>query len=83
MSELYQINGKTYTLAEIEKIAFEAIEANASEGVQAIKNESFSEGAAYILDYLEAVYGEGIHLTDVWAEYMGACECHSEEDEEL
>jgi hypothetical protein len=34
MSELYQINGKTYTLAEIEKIAFEAIEANASEGVK-------------------------------------------------
>jgi hypothetical protein len=51
--------------------------------LQAIKNASYSEGARDILDYLEAVYGEGIHLTDVWAEYMGACECHIEEDEEL
>lgn len=53
------------------------------EELQDIKNASFNEGAAYILDYLEAVYGDGIHLTDVWAEYMDACECHIEEDEEL
>jgi hypothetical protein len=71
----YEYDGEKEKAAAIKKV----IE-NMEEQLQDIKNASFSEGAAYILDYLEAVYGEGIHLTDVWAEYMGACECHIEED---
>jgi hypothetical protein len=57
---------KTYTEAEIE----------------AIREKVYNDGAVDTLDYLEGVYGEGIHETDLWAEYMGACECHTNEEEE-
>ena len=32
--------------------------------------DAFNAGVRYALDYLEAVYGEGIQETDLWAEYM-------------
>lgn len=59
MSELYQVDGNTYTLSQIEEIAFKAI-----------KGDSFEEGVRYALDYLHEVYGEGIEETDIWSEYM-------------
>ena len=46
------------------------------------ESEAYKEGAADVLSYLEGVYGEGIHATDVWAEYMGACDCCTGEEEE-
>ena len=52
------------------------------EALQKIKNAAYSEGASDILSYLEEVYGQGIHQTDVWVEYMGACECCEQDEEE-
>jgi hypothetical protein len=40
--------------------------------LQQYKNEAYEQGARDILSYLEEVYGEGIHETDVWVEYMEA-----------
>jgi hypothetical protein len=34
------------------------------------KGEAFQEGVRYALEYLRAVYGEGIEQTDIWADYM-------------
>ena len=50
--------------------------------IKAIKTKAYNDGASDILDYLEGVYGDGIHETDVWEEYMGTCDCHTEEEEE-
>ena len=52
------------------------------EALQKIKTEAYNEGASDILSYLEEVYGQGIHQTDVWAEYMGACQCCPQDEEE-
>ena len=38
--------------------------------LEQVKTAAYEQGARDILSYLEEVYGEGIHDTDVWAEYM-------------
>jgi Fe-S cluster biogenesis protein NfuA len=52
------------------------------EALQKIKTEAYKEGASDILSYLEEVYGQGIHQTDVWVDYMGACDCCTQDEEE-
>ena len=59
MSELYQVNGKSYTLSQIEEIAFKAI-----------KEGTYLDGAQAACSWLEEVYGEGIRETNAWATYM-------------
>ena len=39
------------------------------------KLAAYEEGAKDAIGWLEEVYGDGIHQTDVWKEYYGACEC--------
>ena len=48
--------------------------------LDAVKTASHLEGAQDAISWLEEVYGDGIHETDAWAEYMGACDCHAEEE---
>jgi hypothetical protein len=46
---------------------------------------AFKEGAVSALEWLEEVYGIGIHGTDAWTEYIGTvegCECEWCEEEE-
>ena len=42
----------------------------------------YNEGATDTLEYLEGVYGEGLHETDIWADYM-ECDCHNSEGEAI
>jgi hypothetical protein len=57
------------------------LEHSMSEAIlEQVKTAAYEQGARDILDYLEDVYGDGIHETDVWAEYMEACECHPLEE---
>jgi hypothetical protein len=48
----------------------------------------YQDGAKDVVMWLEEVYGDGIHGTDAWAEYVGeseGCECEwctAEEEEE-
>jgi hypothetical protein len=49
-----------------------------------IKGESFEEGARAACEWLGEVYGEGIHETDAWKEYVGAvegCDCEGCDEE--
>ena len=41
----------------------------------------YKEGASDAVSWLEEVYGDGIHETDAWKEYVG-CDCHDEEEGE-
>ena len=50
--------------------------------IAAIKAAAYKEGAQDAVSWLEEVYGDEIHETDAWAEYMGACDCHTTEEEE-
>ena len=59
MSELYQVNGKSYTLSQIEEIAFKAI-----------KEGTYLDGAQAACSWLEEVYGEDIRETNAWKTYM-------------
>lgn len=43
--------------------------------LEQIKQAAYEEGARDAIGWLEEVYGDGIHETDVWKEYMGACDC--------
>lgn len=58
MSELYQVEGKTYTLAEIEQIA-----------IKTIKEGDYKEGMTDALSYLSQLF-DGVEDTDLWADYM-------------
>jgi hypothetical protein len=60
MSELYQVNGTTYTLTQIEEIAIKAIQ----------EGGTYLDGAQAACSWLEEVYGEGIRETDAWGTYM-------------
>jgi len=42
----------------------------------------YNDGAQGAVEWLEEVYGDGIHETDAYKEYVGDCECHTDEDEE-
>ena len=54
--------------------------------IKAIKDEAYNNGAHNAVEWLEEVYGDGIHGTDAWKEYIGTnpeCECeYCTEDEE-
>jgi hypothetical protein len=44
----------------------------------------YNEGAQGACEWLEEVYGEGIHETDAWKEYVGAvegCDCEGCDEE--
>ena len=56
---LYQVNGTTYTIKQIEEIAFKAI-----------KEGTYLDGAQAACSWLEEIYGEGIRETDAWTTYM-------------
>jgi hypothetical protein len=44
--------------------------------------EGCKAGGNEAVMWLEEVYGDGIHETDAWAEYVGDCDCHSADEEE-
>lgn len=54
--------------------------------IKAIKEEAYLNGAKNTCEWLEEIYGDGIHGTDAWKEYVGTvadCECeYCTEDEE-
>jgi hypothetical protein len=49
--------------------------------IEAIREKAYNDGASDAVSWLEEVYGEGIHETDAWKEYVG-CDCHDDAEEE-
>jgi hypothetical protein len=52
-----------------------------AEAFKAGSEGKYNEGASDAVSWLEEVYGDGIHETDAWKEYVG-CDCHDDEEEE-
>jgi hypothetical protein len=52
-----------------------------AEAFKAGSEGKYNEGASDAVSWLEEVYGEGIHETDAWKEYVG-CDCHDDAEEE-